>query len=436
MPLRVPENRREVIDRMRSDVQAVLNNTNPFLRDSLLDATIVSLGGRNFEFYFQLEATLRDLFPISATGEFAEGWAELKDIFRNAASISNGQLLVTGAIDTVVPIGTRFAPPDGRIYVTQIQSTITLTTVDISSLTAIGITATAVTTGPHGFASGQIITISGANEFQYNGSFPIIRLEDTIFSYDVPIGTPLIATGTITGSADMASVPTGSLGFGADQNLAANTQLTITSPVAGLDNIAFALFPGITGGTDIESDEDLRARYLEAYRFPIAQYNVQAVTKAAKSVPGVTRVFVQQTTPSFGFVRIFFMRDNDPDPIPDANEVQKVEDAILKIASINSIPFNTNVEAPTPLSVDFSFSFINPNTTTMQTSIIENLKLFFSERTSVGQDLTSDEYRCAISGTIDIVTGEVLIQFVLSAPIGNIVVNDDEIPILGTVTFL
>ncbi len=79
MPLNVPNNRREVIDRMRSDVQAVLNNSNPFLRNSLLNAIITASGGRNFEYYFQLTDLLRDLFPLTATAEFAEGWAALKN---------------------------------------------------------------------------------------------------------------------------------------------------------------------------------------------------------------------------------------------------------------------------------------------------------------------------------------------------------------------
>lgn len=436
MPLRVPENRREVIDRMRSDVQAVLNNSNPFLRNSFLDATIVSLGGRNFEFYFQLQSTLNDLFPITSTGEFAEGWGALKNIFRNAAAAANGQLLVTGAIATIIPVGTTFATQDGRQYSTLDAATIAVSSANISSLTAIGITATAITTGPHGFASGQSVVIAGANEPDYNGTFIITVLEDTIFTYDVPLGTPLIATGTITASAALASIPSISDGFGLDQNIDANTQLTITSPIVGLDNIAFALAPGITGGTDLESDEDLRTRYLEAYQFPIAQYNVAAVTQAAKSVPGVTRVFIEQTTPSAGFVNIFFTRDNDPDPIPDANEVQKVKDAVFAIASINSIEANTIVQAPTPVSVDFIFSFINPNTPTMQASIIDNLELLFSEGTRVGQTLTIDEYRCAISGTVDTVTGQVLSQFALVEPIINIVVSGDELPVLGDITFL
>ena len=435
MPLRTPDDRREVIDRMRSDVQAVLNNTNPFLRNSLLDATITALGGRNFEFYFQLQSLITDLFPITATGEFADGWAALKNIFRNAASVANGNLIIVGGVSTTIPAGTVFATLDGRQYQTLLEAETAQITVNIVSLSSVGTTATAISSGPHGFASGQRILINGAIELQYNGAFIITEIEDNEFIYDIEAGAPPIATGTITAESIQATVPSESIGFGNDQNLAANTQLSITSPIGGIDNIAFVLSPGITGGTDLENDDDFRARYLEAYKFPIAQYNVAAVTQAAKTVAGVTRVFVLQTTPSLSFVTIFFTRDNDSDPIPDANEVEKVREAIFAIASINSIQANTLVLAPTPITVDFIFDSINPNTSTMQDSIIANLQLFFSEKPTIGQNLTPDDYRCAIAGTVDNVTGEILQQFSLISPVGDIIVGSDELAILGLVTF-
>ena len=72
----------------------------------------------------------------------------------------------------------------------------------------------------------------------------------------------------------------------------------------------------------------------------------------------------------------------------------------------------------------------------MRDSITANLQLLFSERTNVGQDLTPDDYRCAIAGTVDNVTGDLLTRFVLSLPFGSIAVGAGELPILGTVTFV
>ncbi len=435
MPLNIPANRREVIDRMRSDAQAALSNSNPFLRGSMLDALLTASGGRNFEYYFQLTDLQRDLFPLTATGEFAEGWGAFKGVFRNPASAANGDINTTGSLSTVVPLGTTFATPDGRQYNTLLASTIIASVASVVSLSSVGVTSTAVTSGNHGFASGQTITIAGANETEYNGAFVITRLDDVTFNYDIVLGAVSPATGIITATADQATIPVVSVNFGAAQNIDGNTQLSITSPIAGLDNTAIALSPGITGGTDLESDDDFRARYIDVYQNPIALYNVAAVTSAAKSVPGVTRVFVRQTFPSQGFAEIFFMRDNDITPIPDANEVQKVDDAIRAIAPINSIPGNTAVAAPSPVTVDFIFGLITPSTSTMRDSITANLQLLFAEGTNIAQDLTEDDYRCAIAGTVDNVTGEVLRQFLLTSPVGDIVVPVDSIAVLGTVTF-
>ena len=435
MPLRLPANRQEVIDRGLSDIQAVLQNTNPFLRNSLLRALGTATGGRNFEFYFQLQSLSRDLFPLTSTDEFADGWASLKGVFRNPASIANGDLIATGVLGTVIPVGTQFSTPDGRQYVTLLASTIVTQLINIDDLSSVGVTATANTTGAHGFASGQTVTIAGATQAGYNGAFLITRIDDTTFQYDVPLGLPSPATGIITSTADMATIPSASIEFGEAQNIDGNTQLSITSPIAGLDNTAIALPPGITGGTDLESDADFRTRFIAAYQDPIAQYNVAAVTQAATSVPGGTRVFVLEVTPAIGFVTVFFMRDNDVNPIPDANEVQKVLDAITAIRPVNGNNTNLIVQAPTPITVDFLISLIDPDTPTMRDSITANLALMFAERTSVGQDLTPDDYRCAISGTVDNVTGQVLSRFILTSPTGTIAVGAGEIPVLGTITF-
>ncbi len=435
MPLRTPDNREEVIDRMHSDAQAVLANSNPFLRESLLSSLLTAAGGRNFEYYFQLQNLIFDLFPLTATGEFADGWAALKGIFRNPAAAANGNIIVTGVLATSIPIGTTFATPDGRQYNTTLATSV-ISISNLISISSVGITATATSIGAHGFASGQSITVVGANEAEYNGVFVITRLDDVTFSYDVALGAVSPATGIITATADMATIPSVSVDFGDVQNIAANTQLSITSPIAGLDNTAFAAFPGITGGTDLESDVDFRVRYLEAYQNPIALFNVAQVTAVAKSVPGVTRVFVLQTTPFVGRAEIFFTRDNDSNPIPDANEVLQVDNAIRAIAPVNSVPGNTVVAAPTPITVDFVFTTIEPNTVTMRESITANLQLLFSERTNVSQDLTPDDYRCAIAGTVDNVTGELLTRFVLSLPFGTITVGAGELPVLGGVTFI
>ena len=69
----------------------------------------------------------------------------------------------------------------------------------VVTLTRSGTTATATSVLPHGFSNGQSITIAGAAEAGYNGTFTITWVSATSFTYTIvsdAVTTP--ATGTIT----------------------------------------------------------------------------------------------------------------------------------------------------------------------------------------------------------------------------------------------
>jgi type IV pilus assembly protein PilY1 len=69
--------------------------------------------------------------------------------------------------------------------------------VAVSSIVRSGTTATVTTGAAHGFVAGDSITISGANESDYNGTFSIADVSSNSFTY--PVSTSkLSATGTIT----------------------------------------------------------------------------------------------------------------------------------------------------------------------------------------------------------------------------------------------
>lgn len=75
--------------------------------------------------------------------------------------------------------------------------------VSVSSLTSSGtapdVTATVTTASAHGYSTGDRVTIAGANQDAYNGTFVIAVTDADAFTYGVVSGTPAaIATGTIT----------------------------------------------------------------------------------------------------------------------------------------------------------------------------------------------------------------------------------------------
>jgi type IV pilus assembly protein PilY1 len=82
----------------------------------------------------------------------------------------------------------------------------------ISSLTRSGTTATATTSAAHGFATGQSVTIAGANGAEYNGLFTVTVTDSTHFTFVVAENPTSPATGTITMARPVASFTIASLG--------------------------------------------------------------------------------------------------------------------------------------------------------------------------------------------------------------------------------
>lgn len=67
----------------------------------------------------------------------------------------------------------------------------------VTSITRSGGTATVTTPTPHNFITGQNVTISGANETDYNGTFAVTVTSGVTFTYTVPGSPATPATGTI-----------------------------------------------------------------------------------------------------------------------------------------------------------------------------------------------------------------------------------------------
>ena len=75
-------------------------------------------------------------------------------------------------------------------------------TLGAGNLTSSGTTATCVTTAAHGFKTGDLITVSGATQTEYNGTFVVTVTNSTTFTYPILTGQTTPATGTIIVAAN------------------------------------------------------------------------------------------------------------------------------------------------------------------------------------------------------------------------------------------
>ncbi len=437
MPLDLPENSRVLTQQSKTDFQGEVSESDPFLRDSWIGASITANAQRVFDFYLTLQQAIRQTFPNTATGDFLENdHAIIWGLTRNPATRSDGLIIATGTLGTSIPDATPFQSQATLLYTSTAAVSILARTISVVSITRSGTTATVTTDGDHNLTSEVTVDITGAVETDYNGTgIEIIPLTATTFSYQVENNPTTPATGTIIVAYETAEVPVLSDDYGLDTVQEANAALSLTNPIAGIDSDNRVSQDGLSGGTDLETDSELQTRLLRRIANPVANFNVGQIDFEARKVSGVTRVWVFEASPFAGAVAVYFVRDNDADIIPSTGEVATVRAQILAIKPASLDPDNLLVAGPTAVPTSFTFSSITPDTATMREAVTESLDQFFKDFSNVGVSIVEDAYRSAIINTIDTVTGETLSDFVLASPTADIPVAIGELAILGTVSY-
>lgn len=439
MALDLPTSAQVILDRMKSDVAAALPNSSPGLRKSFILGLLVAIANRIFDFVLDLVDVNRENNPGTAI-HTREDWSASKGVTRLSGVKSSGFLEVFSATPGgPVPEGTKWSAANGREYEATADTSMVLGAVNINSVIDSGGGEAVVTTDdPHNLTGGEDIVIGGcATEPAYNDTHLNIEFIDTtsfrIFGHagsaDEPAGSPAILV------FHSASVPVESTEVGQDGDLDAGALVTLNSPIPGFPAIQDTATTelGIGGGVDQETSDAHYDRYLEEVRNSIAHFNVSDIRAHAKTVNGVTRVFVEENTPAVGAVRIYFMRDEDADPIPSGSEVAEVDAVIQGIRPANTVEADVDVLAPTAEVVNFVFDALDPNTSTMQAAIEANLLQFFAEETEVGVDVSEDGIRAAIFTTTDTVTGARVASFNYTTPAaGDVTIASNEIGKLGT----
>jgi uncharacterized phage protein gp47/JayE len=435
--LRIPQNRDEIFDKLASDVESNLPTTNPQKEKSWLRSILVSFAGAFYDLYFQLLEAIDTFFTDTTYGIYLERKASNNGIFRNPATISIGNISFTGIVTTSIPANTILNGVSNSIqYKTLTTKSITDENLAITLMTYDSGLVTVVTTNDHDLVLGINIIISGATPAGLNGTYQISSIINSkTFQYQTNIVGSGTATGTIIVGVTRAIIDIKSETAGDITNLNVNEQLTLLSPIVGIDNTAKVTFDGIGGGANVESDERLRSRLKFKLQNPVTLFNAVQIELLAKELSFVDRVFVFEITPDVGQVTIYILKENNV--IPNASELQQITDKIEEtILPVNTAIADVFVLAPTPIIVNFVFSSITPNTETMKTSITNKLIEFFNNQTSVGIDITENQYNCAIQSTIDLDTGEILQDFTLISPTGDITITGGEIGVLGGVSFV
>jgi uncharacterized phage protein gp47/JayE len=437
MTIVYPENKQEVADRILTDIQNELPELNPFLKASAIRAIAIAIAGRLFDVYKQQEQSQDELFPDTATVlDFIRRFGLFKGRDVDAATAAVGFITATGVIGSTIPIATIFQTSTGVQY-SVINQAVTIQTVlyNVASLSRSGSTATAVFSTNHNLATGVSMTVAGAIETDYNGTFVITATGEDELTYELT-GTPTTpATGSITATSTIGNTEVRSVEAGGDKNLISGAILSLNIPIAGVDNDAAVQFTGLVGGTDTETTAAYQTAVINLYAHPISNFNNADVERAAKRVANITRVWTFDATPIAGESETYVVQDGEASVIPPAHIIDEVKTEILKIKCVPMRDVDVHVFAPTPVSVDFVFTGLVPDTQAMRDAIKGNLEEFFRDVPNVSESVLEDSYRAIIIQTINPESSEFVKTFTLTSPIGDISVLDGELAIFGSVNW-
>lgn len=228
-----------------------------------------------------------------------------------------------------------------------------------------------------------------------------------------------VASGTVTVTvlADAA----GELG-----NADAATSLTLVFPIAGINSTGAVAVGGIVNGSDLETDDALRVRFLARIKQPPhggADFDYKAW---ALEVPGVTRAWVYPLYLGIGTVGVTFVRDNDASIIPDSPEVAAVQ---TYIDARRPVTADVTVFAPIADALNFSIG-ITPTSAAIQAAIQAELRDLLVREAEPGGTL----FLSRINEAISVAAGE--FDHTLTLPAADVVSATGHIKIMGTITWL
>lgn len=248
----------------------------------------------------------------------------------------------------------------------------------------------------------------------------------------IPSGTLLQAldgvqyqtTADATVTVPTATASVAALVAAATGNRTTGQALTLVSPVTGVQSSATA--GELTGGADLESDDDLRARLIDRIQQPPHGGDAHDYVTWALEVPGVTRAWCFPLELGEGTVTVRFVRDDDASLIPDAGEVAAVQ---AYIDALRPVTAAVTVVAPTAVPLAFSIA-VAPNTAAVKAAVQAELSDLIARESKPGGTIYLSHIRAAISAAV----GED--NYTMSAPSADVTNTAGNMTTLGTITWL
>ena len=263
------------------------------------------------------------------------------------------------------------------------------------------------------FATGTI-TITGIN-----GS---ILYDGTIFKNSSDIEYKSVGDVAISGTS--ATVTVKSSKSGVIGNMLAGDFVDLVSPVVGIDSRATVI--EISGGNDLESNDDLRSRLLQRIQTLIRGGNEEDYVTWTLEVAGVTRAWAFENWTGIGKVGIMFVNDNATPIIPDTTFINTVK---AYLETKRPLCSQLIVFPPSIVTLNLTIYLSPADSLPLKEAIINAIKEYLFENNRPGGTI----YLSQIAEVIASVDGEIDSKII--APTANITLESNQIVELGTVTW-
>ena len=218
-------------------------------------------------------------------------------------------------------------------------------------------------------------------------------------------------------STTIAALEAGSLG-----NAEAGLTLIPVQPIAGIVGNSFTvLAPGLNGGVARESLESMRARVIRSYRIIPHGGSAQDYETWALECPGVTRAWCRGGFLGPGTVGLYIMRDDDPQPVPNEEQLAEVQ---AYIEPLRPVTAQVHVRPPVQVPITYRLT-LTPDTSAIRAAVEAQLRDLHNREADLGQKLLISHIREAISST----SGEN--DHTLISPVADVEAEPNELLTFG-----
>lgn len=246
-----------------------------------------------------------------------------------------------------------------------------------------------------------------------------IPKETTFYTLDKTVCVKTDTDVVLVNGQSSVNVNVTAADIGAKGNLANGTALVQSGvAIVGIETIK-VVSPGLLGGTDTESDDELRNRFLDAIRNPETGGSKKDYEKWASSVQGVISANCIPLARGAGTVDVIILGGNG---LPGSELVKSVQNYIDEKKPVGA---DVLIKAPQALSIDISLTYYTDSTSDFKEPITKAIQSYI---TSVG---VGGSFRVAQLINTILKVDEIK-DISISKPVKNVTLQVDQIAALGT----